>query len=266
MADLFEEVEEQLRSDRYKTLALKALPWVLTVAAAALIGWLAWWGWGKYQEQAANKASEQYEQALDAANQGDLVKAAQVWGEVAKSPSKGYKSLALMQLGAVKLADGKGTEAARTAEAVKLFDQAADAAPGEIVGDAARLKSALALLDTASLKDLEARLTPLTKEGRPYRMLAREALAFAKLNGGDAGGARGDFLVISTALDASDGQRERAKAAISLIDSGSAKQIPAIAKAAAALPPLPPMMQLPPGAVAPQGAPPAQAPQQSAPQ
>ncbi|HEX5263263.1 MAG TPA: hypothetical protein VFW13_07040, partial [Phenylobacterium sp.] len=28
MTDLFEEVEEQLRSDRYRTLARKALPWV----------------------------------------------------------------------------------------------------------------------------------------------------------------------------------------------------------------------------------------------
>jgi hypothetical protein len=266
LADLFEEVEEQLRSDRYKALALKALPWVLTVAAAVLIGWLAWWGWGKYQAQSANKASEQYEQALEAANQGDLVKASQLWGEVAKSPAKGYRSLALMQLGAVKLADDKGTEAARVAEAVKLFDQAADAAPDELIGDAARLKSALAMLDTAAYKDVEGRLTPLTKDGRPYRVLAREALAFAKLNAGDAGGARGDFVVLSSMLDASEGARERAKAAISLIDSGSAKQIPTIAKAAAALPPLPPAMSLPPGAVAPQGAAPAQAPQQSAPQ
>ena len=40
MADVFEEVEEQLRSDRYKSLALKALPWVagLLLLAAVVAG------------------------------------------------------------------------------------------------------------------------------------------------------------------------------------------------------------------------------------
>jgi hypothetical protein len=37
LTDLFEEVEEQLRSDRYRVLARQALPWVLTLAAAALV-------------------------------------------------------------------------------------------------------------------------------------------------------------------------------------------------------------------------------------
>lgn len=263
MADLFEEVEEQLRSDRYRTLAFKALPWVLALLAAVLIGALAWWGWGKYQEQTANKASEQYEAAMTAVTEGDAARAAQLFGEVSKSPARGYKSLALMQLAAIKLAGDKGTDAARTAEAVKLFDEAADAAPDELIGDAARLKSALAVLDTAPLKDLEARLTPMTKEGRPYRVLAREALAFARLTAGDTAGARGDFVVLSAMLDAPEGARERAKAAISLIDSGSAKAVAATAKAAAALPP---QMTLPPGLMPPTGQPPAQAPQQSAPQ
>ena len=80
--------------------------------------------------------------------------------------------------------------------AVALLDQAAEAAPDPVIGDAARLKSAFALLDTAPYKDVEARLTPLMKDGRPYRVQAREALAFAKLMAGNAAGARDDFTVI----------------------------------------------------------------------
>ena len=64
MADLFDEVEEQLRSDRYRTLALKALPWVLGLAAAAIIAVLGWWGWMHYREQAVSQASEQYAAGL----------------------------------------------------------------------------------------------------------------------------------------------------------------------------------------------------------
>lgn len=265
MADLFEEVEEQLRSDRYRALALKALPWILALAAAALIAFFAWWGWDKYREQASAKASEQYAAGLEAFTQQDIDKATKAFTEASKSSARVYKSLALMQLGGLKMADERVAEAKRIPEAVALFDEAAKAAPDDLIGDAARLKSALAVLDTAPLKDLEARLTPLLKEGRPYRVQAREALAFAKLNAGQAAAARGDFLVISASLDAPDSARERAKAAIGLIDSGSAKAVPVTARTAATLPPLP---VLPPGFAPPQGpaqAPP-QAPQQSAPQ
>lgn len=231
MTDLFEEVEEQLRSDRYRALALKTLPWVLGAFAAALIAFFGYWGLQQYREQQAAKASEQYSAGLDALNRGQKDQAAQLWGQAAQSPSRAYKSLALMQLGGLKLMDKQ------TAAAVKLFDQAADAAPDEVIGDAARLKSAFALLDTAPEKDLEARLSPLTKEGRPYRVQAREALGFAKLTAGDLPGARGEFVVISQSLDASDASRERAKAVMDLIDSGSAKLVAPVAKAAAALPP-----------------------------
>ena len=103
--------------------------------------------------------------------------------------------MALMHLGA---------EAQRkndTAGAVRFYDEAAQAAPDPVIADAARLKSAFALLDTASLKDLEGRLKPLTQDGRPYRIQAREALAFAKLKAGDFNGARGDFLLVYTVDD-----------------------------------------------------------------
>jgi hypothetical protein len=231
VTDLFEEVEEQLRSDRYKQFARKALPWMLGAAAAALIATLAYWGYDTYRNNQIAKASEQYSAAMDAFVAGDRDKARQGWTEVSKSDAGAYKALALMHLGAFAI------DARKPADAVKLFDEAAEAAPDPIVADAARLKSAFALLDTAALKELEGRLKPLMEEGRPYRVQAREALAFAKLNAGDLAGARGDFVLISQSLDAQQGAQARAQAAIGLIDSGSAKAVPAVVKAAQALPP-----------------------------
>jgi hypothetical protein len=242
VADVFEEVEEQIRSDRYKALALKALPWVAGLIALVLLVVGGIWGWQAYRHRAHAEASDQYAQAIEAFNTGDRQKAIGLWTEVGKSNSAAYKSLALQHLGGLKLSDNK------PAEAVKLFDEAAEAAPSEIIGDAARLKSAFALLDSAPYKDMEARLTPLTEEGRPYRAQAREALAFAKLMAGDTAGARSEFVVISLMADASEGARQRANAAKDMIDSGSAKAVPAAARAAAALPP---PIQLPPGALPP---------------
>ncbi|HEY8003674.1 MAG TPA: hypothetical protein VIE16_05565, partial [Phenylobacterium sp.] len=87
---------------------------------------------------------------------------------------------------------------------------------------------------------------------------AREALAFAKLLKGDDAGARGDFVVVSLLPDAPETARQRAKAAIDLIDTGSAKSVPAAVKAELALPT--PML------VAPGGAPIGPAPDGAAPQ
>jgi hypothetical protein len=237
VSEFFEEVEEQLRSDRYRTLARRAMPWVLGVLAAVLIGYFGYWGWDRYQDQAIDKASQQYADGLAAFDKGDVARARQAWGDAAKSPARGYRSLALMQLGGLDIAERK------IDPAVALFDQAAEAAPDEVIGDLARLKAAFALMDAKPYKDLEARLTPLMGEDRPYRVQAREALAFAKLMNKDTAGARGDFVVISALLDAPEGARARARAAIDLIDSGSAKSVPEVARLAAILTPAAP----PPG-------------------
>ena len=233
MTDLFEEVEEQLRSDRYRELARKALPWVLALAAVALAAALGGWGWQQYRLQVTNKASEAYNAAMEAQAQGNTAQAVKLLNDAAGAGSRAYKSLALMQLAAAKLASGSPADAK---QAVSLFDQAASAAPDDILGDAARLKSALAILDTAPFVEVEGRLAPLMKEGHPYRVQAREALAFAKLIKGDDKGARSDFVFIQSSLDAPDSARQRAGAAISLIDSGSGTMVAPTVKAELALP------------------------------
>lgn len=231
MTDIFEDVEEQLRSERYQAIFRRILPWALLVLALALVVALAVWGWQAWRDRVVSQASERYAAGLAAyeAERDDEAKAA--FEEVAESSAGGYKALALMQLGGIAI------EAGDVPAAVSHFDAAAEAAPGPLIEDAARLKSALALLDTRPYAELEQRLTPLTEEGRPFRAQAREALAFAKLMAGDLEGARSDFTVLSLLADAPEGAVQRAQAALQAIDSGAAKVIPGAAKAAAALPP-----------------------------
>jgi hypothetical protein len=245
VVDVFEEVEEQLRADRYKSLALRALPWVAGVLALALAVALGIWGWREYEQRGANEASATYHKAMEAAAAGDRAKANTLWGEVAAGRARGYKSLALMQQGGLKL------EAGDVKGAVALFDQAAKAAPNEGIGDLARLKSALALLDTAPLKDLQERLAPLAEADRPFRPQAIEARAFAKLLAGDAGGARSDFVVLSLLSDAPQGTVQRAQVAMALIDGGGAKTVAEAVKAQPATPLLPAIPSVPAAPTAP---------------
>ncbi len=236
MSEFFEEVEEQLRSDRAKQLIRTWWPWVVGAALAALLVALGFWGVDTLRAKQSAKASQSYATALADFDKGGLDKAYTEFGQTAKSSSKGYASLALMQQGGIRMEQGK------TEEAVALFDKAATEAPDQIIGDMARLKSALALMDTAPYFAVEGRLKPLTDTKRPYHVAAREALAMAKVKAGKLQDARTDFQVLQLMADAPEDVRQRAQLAVSSIDSGAAKQVPAAVAAALKAPPPPPAL------------------------
>ena len=241
VVDLFDEVEEQLRSERYKTMALKAAPYAVGALVLALAVALGIWGWTSYADRKANAQSEAYAAAV-VERSTDPAKSEAAFRQIAKDGSKTYKALALMQLGGAALEknDVKG--------AVALFDQAAETGAELTISDAARLKSAFALMDTASYAEIEPRLTVLAGNDRPYRSVAKEALAFAKLQKGDMAGARSDFNALALALESTESLQDRARKVVQLIDAGTATSMPAAAKAATVVPVSPVVPQFaPPG-------------------
>ena len=230
MADVFEEVEGQLRAERYRSLGQRLLPWLLGLAALALAVSVAVWGYNQWRERGAASASLEYAAGLKALEGGDTAGARQRFTEVSEGRSPAYRSLALMQLAGLRLTENKATEA------VALLDQAADAAPSPLIGDDAALKAAFLVMDTGSLAEIERRLEPLREEGRPYRSLAREAWAMAQVGAGKPQDARREFVVLAGALDTSDAARARAQAMIAAIDSGAAAQTPQILRATPSAP------------------------------
>ena len=233
MADVFEEIEEQLRSARYQTIVRKGWPYAAALAIIAILAVIGTWMYAQHQQAAEGKASEAYADGLQALAKGDLKGADASFDKLTRSAPRGYKSLALMQEAGLRLNDNKREEA------LQLLDEAAKVAPDQIVGDTARLKAALIVMDNRPFAEAEQRLAPLTADKRPLRQMARETLALARLGAGQTAAARGDFQVISLSQDSSDAARARANAVLALIDSGAAANLPAVLKAAATLPPIP---------------------------
>lgn len=253
MVDFFNEVDEDLRAQETRDLARKYLPWLAGAIVAGLVIAGGYWGYEAWRKDVAAQASVAYDRGIQALQRNDTAAADAAFTEAAAKSSMGYKALALMQRAGLALAEN------RRDAAVKLFDEAAKVAQGQpILADAASLKAAYALMDAEPYTVIEARLKPLALEGRPYRPLALEALAMAKLADGKTAEARSQLVALSLLLDAPDGVRERSQAAIQEIDSGVAAKLPAIARAAIALPP----QAAQPNPFAPQpGAPAPQAPQ-----
>jgi hypothetical protein len=250
--NFLEEVEGRLRSEKQQDLLVRAIPVAVGAVVLIILAMLAYWGWQTWQHRQMSKASETYAAAMLSAQSGDFAKASQQFGQVGKSAPAAYRSLALQQEAALRLRENK------TSEAVALLDQAANADKDPILSDAARLKSALALLDTAPYDQVEKRLTPLLDTKRPYHVAAREALAMARLKAGQLPAARREFSALVNGLDTPDSMRERAQAAVAVIDSGTAGSIGAVLTAKPQMPAMPQMQAPPPGARMagpPQGAP-----------
>jgi hypothetical protein len=231
VVDFIEEVEERLRSDRYRAILRRAWPWAAALLAAVIAAFLGVWGYQTWNSHNIAKASVAYDKAMTELAQGDTTGAYNDFNPVAASGPAGYRTLALMSQGDIRLGAGKGEDAA------KLFDQAASVAPDPVFADLAKLRAALAVLDTAPYAQLETRLTPLIGQGKPYDLQAREALAVAKLAAGKTAAARADFNALTLTIGVSSSMRERAQSAISLIDAGEAPAVVAAAKAAATMPP-----------------------------
>jgi hypothetical protein len=240
LVDLFEEVEEELRSERYLRLLRNLAPWLTGVFALVLAAYLGYWGFKVYQDRNLNAAAASYQKGVDALGQGDQTGAFANFDAASKAGAPAYKALALMQEGNLRLEAGKSDEAA------KFYDQAAAAAPNQIIGDLARLKAAEALLGTAPYAQLQTRLTPLIDTKRPYSVYAREALAMAKLMAGKTDEAKRDLTLVGLSLDAPEDMRQRSQVTLALIEAGEAPTAVAAVKAAATMPPPAPMTVAPP--------------------
>ena len=204
------------------------------------MGYLAFWGYTAWQDRNLAAGAAAYQKGVDSLSDGDQKAALAGFEAARKAGAPGYKTLALMQQGNLKAEAGKADEAA------KLYDQAAETAPNQLIGDLARLMAAEALLDTAPLPQIQTRLTPLMDVKRPYAIYAREALAMAKLMAGKTADARKDFSVLQLSLTAPEDMRQRAQLAIAVIDAGEAPTAVSAVKTAATMPPPPAAMVGPP--------------------
>lgn len=222
LVDVFEQVEEELRSERYKRLARTWLPIGAGVGAIALIGALGWWGYQSWQTNEGDKASAAYQRGIEAAAAGDMAKANTEFGAAADTGSRGYKALALMQQAAIALSQDK------TDEAIRLFDEAAKASGDPILSDGAAIKAVYLVMDKGDLDGASKRLETLVDDKRPYRALAQEAQATVLMLKNKPAEAREIFVQLQLGQEVPQSVRQRAQTAVRLIDSGTSGSVAAI--------------------------------------
>lgn len=173
MADIFHEVDEEVRRERLQKLWERYSIHFIVLAVLVVAGVGGWRGYQWWQDKQAAVAGTKFEAALALSEQGKHAQAEQVFAEIAAKAPAGYSMLARFRA-AGELAREKPDAA------VKAYDQiAADGSLSQTLRDLANLRAAMLLVDKAPLADLQKRLDPLTEPGRTFRASARELLALS---------------------------------------------------------------------------------------
>jgi hypothetical protein len=216
VADIFQEVDEEVRRERLKRLWDQYSNLIIAVALLVIVGV---GGWRLYQWWEAKQAAEvgqKFEAAALLSEQGKHQEAEAAFAKLADEGTAGYRALARFRA-AQELATRDPQAAARAYEAL-----AADSGIGRTMQDLAEVRAALIRVDTAPYEELRPRLEPLTGNDRPFHHTARELLALSAWRAADEKASRRWIDLILTDPQTPSGIRARVEMLMALT-GGQAK-------------------------------------------
>ena len=211
MADIFQEVDEEVRREQLKKLWQRYGNYIIAVCILVIVAVGAWRGYEWWETKKAAEAGAAFEQAVTLAESGKHQEAEAAFAKLAADGTAGYRVLARLR---------EAAELARTDRkaAVKAYDGiAADRGVGQVIQDLATLRAGFLAIDSSSYGDMRARLEPLTGPERTFRHSARELLALSAWKEGNMGAARQWTDMIITDPQTPSAARSRAEVLSELI-------------------------------------------------
>ncbi|MDO9707005.1 tetratricopeptide repeat protein [Paracraurococcus lichenis] len=205
MADIFDEVEEDLRAERMRRLLSRYGSLLIGAALLVLLGVAGLQGWRWYEARGAAQAAGAYLAAgRDAAQPNADTKAiAQRYDALAAGAPEGYRTLARLRAAALKAEWGDRAGALADWDAV-----ARDGGTDALYRGLATLLWALHALDGGDAAAIESRLAPLA-EG-PWRASVEEVRALAAMQRNDTATAKRLLTGLRGDIQAPQGVRDRA--------------------------------------------------------
>ncbi len=215
MADIFREVEEEVRREQYEKLLLKYRDHLIAVAALFIIAVAGFQLYRVYEQRETDKASVAYAAAGQLLESNQARAAEPGFAALAKSAPAGYAKLA-------QLAEADALFAANQHNAaLRLYEQIANQSD-PYLSAVARLHSAWTIVDAAPKSEVQTMLGPLTDPSSPWRDLAQEILAYADLRAGDTAAALKSYQQLVADPNAPSSLHTRANAMVRFLNGGGA--------------------------------------------
>lgn len=209
MADIFDEIGEELRAERTQKLFAR-YGWVLVVLAVLVVAGAGAWQWQRdRQHRAAEAAASAFlaassELAGPAPGAPARQEAEAAFERIGAKAPESYRTLARLRLAAIQAGTDPGA-------ALQAWDAiAADPNADPLLRGLATLLWAQHELDKGDPGAIEARLRPLTEGSGPWRALAQEQLAWLDLRQGNDAAAAALLRGLAADPVAPQGVRSRA--------------------------------------------------------
>jgi hypothetical protein len=185
MADIFNEIDEDLRRDQLKRLWDRYSTVILAAAFLIVAGVAGYRGYEYYQGQQAKELGERYFAAVKLSTDGDHQGAERAFRQLESTGFGGYPLLGSLRAAAEIALQGDAPAALKAYDAI-----AARSTTPPLFAGLARVRAAYLALDVEDRPAIEARANALVAPGNPWRHSAREVLALAAWTAGDGETAR----------------------------------------------------------------------------
>lgn len=213
MTDIFREVEEDVRRERYEKLWKKYRDHITAAGALIIIGMAGYQIYRVYEQREEEKASIAYAVAAEMLDRGQAAAAAPQFAALAKTAPGGYAAVARLAAADALYEEGQKEEA------IRLYQQIANGRD-PYLGAAARLHAAWALADAAPRSDVETLLAPLSDKSNAWHPLALELLAYEDLRSGNEGQALRAYQEIAADRNTPESLKTRATAMLRFLKTG----------------------------------------------
>ena len=205
MADIFREVDEDLRHERYLKLWRRWRYWLMGVGAVALGGAVAYVLISDAQESARQADGQQFAAAVAGIEADRGSEAVERLAALATDSGSGYAALARLAEADARARRGDITGAVHTYDLMADDDRL-----DPLYRELAALLAAQRLVDRAQAEEVNQRLAPLLAGHSPWRPLAAELVAIAEMRAGNEAAARALFADLVGEQGAPLGLRQRA--------------------------------------------------------
>jgi hypothetical protein len=212
VADIFKEVDEDLRRDQAAKVWKKYGHFVIGAAVTVVLATAGYQAWTWWDLEQRTELSRGYAAAVGLLDRGESAAAAAAFGEMAENDG-GYATLAAFNEARLL------AEAGDTAAAIEAWDRlAASPAAGPAFRGAATLLSVMHQGDSGDPAELEARLEPLATGDSGFRPIALELTALLALRQGDRARAREIYTQLADDRTAPVGLRARASQMLAALE------------------------------------------------
>jgi hypothetical protein len=214
VGDIFREVDEELKQDRYEKLWKQYGKFLIGGAVLIIAAFAGWKAWENHQTSLRYEEGKKFSVATTMMRESKMADASNVFAQLASDAGSGYGILARFHQASIIAQNGDALSA------IRIYDEISeDGSAQDAIRELATILGALQALRVKSINaaTIDEKIQPMTGAGKPYRHVALEIVAMLAQRSGNMEKARASYQAIVDDPQSPVGIRARASLMLNII-------------------------------------------------